>query len=323
MAPTHCRLSLATPVREIAGRVLTRLDYQGRLHPEEHLNEVFTDTWKNAPLTDDLLLPGAAERIAHGADEGYCWVLEEVRSFLVSQGTLQDLQAGLKDYMRRNNLPKDRWANGNVLAGLTPGQRLAELLLADVAAGGKRPTGRRLLQLVGTEVGRGLYGNDLWVVCLHARVQRQLREFARAHAPQAQAILMVVDDVRFENEARGLHAMGAVLCPAPLWRPAPIPAEGTHASESGITREAWESIVYSRGPGGEIGSPFPLWTHRVSPAEEGSAFARCSGGPWPVDPTYRGPGDIYAAFAQRTTQAGTGALAGWHATLSSLPGRQG
>ena len=63
----------------------------------------------------------------------------------------------------------------------------------------QNPEVRRLLQVFGTEVGRDILGEDVWVNALNVA-------WANDNRPDA-----VVTDVRFHNEAEFIHAHGGIL----------------------------------------------------------------------------------------------------------------
>ncbi len=90
---------------------------------------------------------------------------------------------------------------------------------------GKTP--RYLMQAVGTELGRNLIGEDFWIRLWLHRV--------------AGAGRVVVDDLRFPNEAAAVRSLGGVI----------IKLEGRggiaggHASEAGCG--AWDGVVENDG----------------------------------------------------------------------------
>lgn len=57
-------------------------------------------------------------------------------------------------------------------------------------------TGRSLLQSLGTEWGRNIVGQDIWV-------QAMEQKFQSSYAP-----LRIIDDLRFENEAHMVRRLG-------------------------------------------------------------------------------------------------------------------
>lgn len=61
----------------------------------------------------------------------------------------------------------------------------------------KNPEVRRLLQHMGTEVGRGMFGENFWLV--------------RTIAGLAPENKVVISDVRFPNEARAIKELGGVV----------------------------------------------------------------------------------------------------------------
>lgn len=82
---------------------------------------------------------------------------------------------------------------------------------------------RFVLQTIGTEWGRSYIADDIWIRCLSARV----KEFSR----------IVVDDVRFENEAKAIKDMGGEM-----WfikRPF-VTNNFDHASEGGL--DNWDGF---------------------------------------------------------------------------------
>lgn len=66
--------------------------------------------------------------------------------------------------------------------------------------GVKDERGRRLLQLIGTEVGRS-YNPNIWVDKWRLKVEKLL----------ANNLTVLVDDVRFQNEIDCIHDMGGVV----------------------------------------------------------------------------------------------------------------
>ena len=85
------------------------------------------------------------------------------------------------------------------------------------------PEVRRLQQVFATEVCRDLFGSDVWVNHLEARVSAD----AQLHGPAS----FVISDVRFANEAEWIVAHGGVIWE--VIRPGVGPANA-HVSESPI-----------------------------------------------------------------------------------------
>lgn len=91
-------------------------------------------------------------------------------------------------------------------------------------------SGRRFLQLYGTEAHRGVFGEEFWVDAL--------LDDALPHGPDDPRFgtLLIVSDVRFENEARAIHNSGGEV-----WEvvregnPDALAEElGAHVSEVGV-----------------------------------------------------------------------------------------
>lgn len=101
-----------------------------------------------------------------------------------------------------------------------------------------------LLQYLGTEWGRNTYGQDVWTDCM-ANVLKTYH---------SDSTIVVIDDLRFENEFRLLKNLGATLirleCSeelrkgrAEMWR-----ENTSHPSETGldhIPREEWDLVLDS------------------------------------------------------------------------------
>lgn len=110
-------------------------------------------------------------------------------------------------------------------------QRLKEIA-KDVFGwdGQKDARGRRLLQLLGTEVARG-YNPDFWVTAWKEEVVRTSNGVYLLSGTFPR--LIMADDVRFDNEAEAIKQMGGTI--VQIARP-PVPvAFSDHASERGIS----------------------------------------------------------------------------------------
>ena len=86
--------------------------------------------------------------------------------------------------------------------------------------GGKTP--REAMITLGTEWGRTLIGEDLWVNAIMLRVDADL----------VAGKLVVIDDLRFDNEAIAIRKRGGLIIK--LERPG-ISYTGEHASEMGVS----------------------------------------------------------------------------------------
>ena len=101
---------------------------------------------------------------------------------------------------------------------------------------------RRLMQTLGTEWGRAVCGEDIWlrVAANEIAVHRALT----ALDPEGGTSQVVVSDIRFPNEAAWLHAQGGVLWH--IVRPQELPAygiEAAHVSERGLPVEDGDVVI--------------------------------------------------------------------------------
>lgn len=97
---------------------------------------------------------------------------------------------------------------------------------------GKSP--RQLMQTLGTEWGRGLIHEDLWLMLAERKI-----ETIRASGFHA-----VVTDCRFENEAARIRANGGVV-----WhiKRGEARSVNTHVSEAGIAFQPGDKIIDNNG----------------------------------------------------------------------------
>jgi hypothetical protein len=92
------------------------------------------------------------------------------------------------------------------------------------------PEIRQLLQRLGTEVGRDLFGENFWV----ERVTRQIHNGDK----------VVITDVRFENEEAAVHNLGGKVFR--IVRPGNR-AANTHASEQQVDRLFVDGVIPNNG----------------------------------------------------------------------------
>ena len=94
---------------------------------------------------------------------------------------------------------------------------------------------RSMMQTLGTEWGRKMVNDTIWIDAAKAMIQQQLKTND-----------VVVDDCRFDNEADAIHSLGGVLID--VMRPG-YGASATHASEHGVaTAKLDYCILNSRTP---------------------------------------------------------------------------
>lgn len=92
------------------------------------------------------------------------------------------------------------------------------------------PEVRRLLQVFGTEVGRHLFGEDVWVDLAKKRI-----------GPTGK---YVVTDVRFLNEVIAIRALGGSLFK--VVRPGHRPINA-HVSDSGLQSYLFDGLIHNYG----------------------------------------------------------------------------
>ena len=91
-------------------------------------------------------------------------------------------------------------------------------------------TPRRMMQTLGTEWGRDIIHRDLWVLSLFERNQG--------------VDVLIVPDVRFENEAAAIRACGGLIIH--MHRPG-NPSVEEHVSEAGVIRRDRDALILNSG----------------------------------------------------------------------------
>ena len=90
----------------------------------------------------------------------------------------------------------------------------------------KHVTGRYLLQTLGTDWARKLITEDIWMLMLRERLVKDMEE---------KATPMVIDDLRFPNEAMMVRELGGEV--RELRRRGFKPSNDNHVSESGLSED--------------------------------------------------------------------------------------
>jgi hypothetical protein len=100
-------------------------------------------------------------------------------------------------------------------------------------------SGRRFLQLYGTEAHRGVFGDEFWV--------EALLDDALPHGPDDPRFgtVLVVSDVRFENEARAIHNCGGEVWEVVREKNPDALSGGleAHSSEVGVPADLIDRII--------------------------------------------------------------------------------
>lgn len=90
--------------------------------------------------------------------------------------------------------------------------------------------GRRLLQVMGTEVGRQILGDNVWIDLMRRKI-----------GPQGK---FIITDVRFINETKFIRELGGTLIK--VRRPGYAPVNG-HVSDSGLGDDLFDQIIINDG----------------------------------------------------------------------------
>ena len=105
----------------------------------------------------------------------------------------------------------------------------------------------KLLQLLGTDFGRNELGDDIWIRCLKAKIEK-----IKASYPPSQQdkLVIIIDDLRFENEFDAFpEALRVILnCPETIrmqrcssWR-----TDINHPSETGLDQYASDAYKFDK-----------------------------------------------------------------------------
>jgi len=97
---------------------------------------------------------------------------------------------------------------------------------------------REVLQHVGTDLFR-TYDPDVWVRCMRRRINAYLMRMGNSYRP------MVVDDVRFDNEAALIRELGGQVWEVVRTEPKTKKRgkKDTHASEQGLLASSVDMVI--------------------------------------------------------------------------------
>ena len=96
---------------------------------------------------------------------------------------------------------------------------------------------RQMIQLLGTEGGRDLFREDIWV----KRSEIEWKNFCSGEPVECG---MVITDVRFENEAKMIREMGGKIIHVFRDKASPI---NSHISEAGIVVGEEDTTIFNNG----------------------------------------------------------------------------
>lgn len=110
------------------------------------------------------------------------------------------------------------------LFGLTDDEMYSEEGKKEISRYGYGMTNRKILQLIGTESFRDVFNENIWI------------DFAERFIAESGVEVIIIPDVRFENEAEFIKANGYLITVDPTGREGfEEISEKDHASEKGFT----------------------------------------------------------------------------------------
>lgn len=112
---------------------------------------------------------------------------------------------------------------------------------------------RQMLQMLGTEAIRNVFGQDVWVkrAAMEWKTMRAMRSLEDNNMEVPYWNGMVVTDIRFDNEAQWVVGEGGTV--VEVKRPG-VAAVNTHVSEKGIDRKYISYTLYNDGTLSELDS---------------------------------------------------------------------
>lgn len=211
----YTRLALADPIKAILDAIDPFVDGKDRRNPE---NEYDAVPKKAADESQRLINAVSTEISRRGlsADPGAGRILQATKVIRI-----------LNPYA----VPAHRDADSDRLSAhlAAAGGDWYQLKNEDIPAHREI---RRLQQVLGTEAGRSVFGDDLWIRLMLAAANR-------VEGP------VVVTDVRFDNEVDAIHAAGGLVIA--IDRPGLGANTDAHASEAGVSAQLVDQVVVNDG----------------------------------------------------------------------------
>jgi len=115
---------------------------------------------------------------------------------------------------------------------------LKEELIPEIGA-----SPRKLLQTLGTEWGRQTIKDDIWIACMLERIKKYSMILDHGFA----GVIIVITDVRFDNEATALKELGATLVEIKRDDVPDVVGDAPHGSEAGVSVDMIDRVVYNNG----------------------------------------------------------------------------
>lgn len=122
-----------------------------------------------------------------------------------------------------------------------PVETLRDRAVKDSPLPGVGVSPRRLLQTLGTEWGRKMIANDIWI-------RKTLRDVERLEACVKCETGIVITDVRFDNEASAIKARGGTIWKVVRGGGSCLSTDAAaHESEGGVTADLIDLAVLNNG----------------------------------------------------------------------------
>ena len=128
---------------------------------------------------------------------------------------------------------------------------------------------RQLFQLAGTEFGRDMVAQDVWVRRAKVEIEKRRRE---AVQPNSIVNGMVITDIRFENEAALIREQGGAVWH--IERPG-APQVNAHSSEAGAAKHPDDIVLLNNGTIADLYAKVNALLHPDSARKSPSANTGC------------------------------------------------